>query len=121
MMRTKNLVCAIAVLFAAFVYAPVFHAASDPAKDTDARMVDAKVVEVNDKHISVIARTGVEHVIATNAEDTRVTLKGKRIAFKKIHVGDIVTVELDATSQLKFARRIVVAEPSDSTLASIKE
>ncbi|HYH84548.1 MAG TPA: hypothetical protein VEX60_03640 [Pyrinomonadaceae bacterium] len=119
-MRRKSLACVIAVLISAVVYVPAL-AASDPAQDTDARMVDAKVVEVNDKHISVIARTGVEHVVATNAKDTRVSLKGKRIAFKKLRVGDIVTVELDATKQLKYARRIVVADKTASTLASNRD
>ena len=119
-MRRKSLACLIAVLISAVVYAPAL-AASDAPEDTDARMIDARVVELNDKHISVIARTGVEHVIATDAADTRVTLKGKRIAFKKLRVGDIVTVELDATSQLKFARRIVVADQAGSTLASNRD
>ncbi|MBC7929911.1 MAG: hypothetical protein H7Z38_05015 [Rubrivivax sp.] len=119
-MKRKSLACLIAVLLSAVVYIPAL-AASDPAQDTDARMVDAKVVEINDKHISVIARTGVEHVVATNAAETRVTHKGKRIAFKKVRVGDIVTVELDATSRLKLARRIVVADQTTSTVASIKD
>ena len=120
MMRRRSLACAIAVLLSAVVYMPAL-AASDAAEDTDARMIDAKVVEVNDKHISVIARTGVEHVIATDTSDTKVTLKGNRISLNKLRVGDIVTVELDAASQLKFARRIVVADESGSTLASLKD
>jgi hypothetical protein len=119
-MRRKSLACLIAVLLSAVVYVPAL-AASDPSEDTDARMIDAKVVEITDKHISVIARTGVEHVVATNVAATRVTSKGKRIAFKKLRVGDIVTVELDATSQLKFARRIVVADQTASTLASNRD
>ncbi len=119
-MTRKSLACLIAVLLSAVVYAPAF-AASNPKEDTDARMIDAKVVEVTDKHISVVARTGVEHVIATSAANTRVTHKGKRIAFKKVRVGDVVTVELDATKQLKFARRIVVEAQTASTVASIKD
>jgi hypothetical protein len=102
------------------VYAPAF-AASDDEKDTDTRMVDAKVVEVNERHISVVARTGVEHVIATDAADTHVTLKGKRVAVKNLHVGDLVTVELDAMNPLKFARRIVIGEQAGSALASFKD
>lgn len=119
-MKRKSLACLIAVLLSAVIYVPAL-AASDPAQDTDARMIDAKVIEINDKHISVMARTGVEHVIATSAADTRVTRKGKRIAFKKMRVGDIVTVELDASSQLKLARRIVVADQTAGTVASIKD
>jgi hypothetical protein len=101
-------------------YAPVL-AAPDGAQDTDVRKVDAKVVEVNDQHISIIARTGVEHVIATDAADTHVTLRGKRVELKKLRVGDMVTVDLDASSQMKFARRIVIAEQAGDTLASAKD
>jgi hypothetical protein len=96
-------------------------AASDGAEDTDVRKVDAKVVETGDRHISIIARTGVEHVIATDAADTHVTLRGKRVELKKLRVGDIVTVDLDAASPMKFARRIVIGEQSGDTLASAKE
>lgn len=95
-------------------------AATGGSEDTDVRMVDARVVEVNDHHISVVARTGVEHVIATDASDTHVTLKGKRVALKNLKVGDIVTVELDAAKQLKFARRIVIGEQAGDTLASAR-
>jgi hypothetical protein len=49
-------------------------------------------------------------VIATDSADTHVTLKGRRIAFKELRVGDTVTVELDAANPLKFARRIVIDE-----------
>jgi hypothetical protein len=107
-------------MFALAVYAPAL-AASDSEKDSDVRMIDAKVVEVNERHISVVARTGVEHVIATDAADTHVTLKGKRVAIKRLHVGDLVTVELDAMNPLKFARRISIAEQAGGMLASAKE
>ena len=49
-------------------------------------------------------------MIATDSADTHVTLKGKRIAFKELQVGDTVTVELDAANPEKFARRIVIGE-----------
>jgi hypothetical protein len=118
-MRRRSLASLIAVMISLAVYAPAL-AASDGEKDTDTRMVDAQVVEVNDRHISVVARTGVEHVIATDAADTHVTLKGKRVAVKSLHVGDLVTVELDAANPLKFARRIVIGEQNASTLASAR-
>ena len=86
--------------------------------DTDARMLDAKVVEVNDHHISVVARSGVEHVIATDAADTHVVRKGKRIKFKELKVGDTVTVELDAAKSVKFARHIVIGEQPTTDVAS---
>ncbi|HEX8118179.1 MAG TPA: hypothetical protein VF521_12970, partial [Pyrinomonadaceae bacterium] len=76
---------------------------------------------VNDRHISIVARTGVEHVIATDAADTHVTLRGKRVELKKLRVGDVVTVDLDPSSQLKFARRIVIGEQTGEALASAKD
>jgi hypothetical protein len=119
-MRRRSLASLIAVVLTLAAYAPAL-AATDGEKDSDTLMVDAKVVEVNDRHISVVARTGVEHVIATDAADTHVTLKGKRIATKKLRVGDVVTVELDALNPLKFARRIVVGDPAGATLASARD
>ncbi|HYY94039.1 MAG TPA: hypothetical protein VE713_05935 [Pyrinomonadaceae bacterium] len=117
-MRRRSLAFLIAVLLCAAAHAPALAAAQD-GEDTDVRLVDAKVVEVNDSHISVIARTGVEHVIATDSAGTHVTLKGKRIAFKKLQVGDTVTVELDAANPLKFARRIVI-DQQGAVLASVR-
>ena len=119
-MRRRSLTGLIAVVLALAAYAPAF-AASDAEGDTDALLVDAKVVEVNARHISVIARTGVEHVIATDAADTRVTLKGKRVEIKRLQVGDLVTVELDALSPLKFARRIVIGDKAGPALASARD
>jgi hypothetical protein len=101
-------------------YAPAL-AASDGPEDTDVHKVDAKVVEVTDGHISIVARTGVEHVIATDAADTHVTLRGKRVDMKKLQVGDVVTVDLDPASQLKFARRIVIGEQTGAALASARD
>ena len=120
MMIKRGLACLIiAVLLSAAAHAPAL-AAAQGEEDTDVRFVDAKVVEVNERHVSVIARTGVEHVIATDSADTHVTLKGKRVAFKKLRVGDTVTVELDAANPLKFARRIVIGEQAGETLASAR-
>jgi hypothetical protein len=93
-------------------------AATQADEDTDVRMVDAKVVEVNGRHISVIARTGVEHVVATDASDTHVVRKGRRVKFKELKVGDTVTVELDASKDVKFARHIVIGEQAASDIAS---
>jgi hypothetical protein len=95
-------------------------AATAKGDDTDAQMVDAKVVEVNDTHISVVARTGVEHVIATDAADTHVVRKGKRVKFKELKVGDLVTVELDASKSVKFARHIVIGEQPATDVASAR-
>ncbi|HEV2863386.1 MAG TPA: hypothetical protein VGX48_20395 [Pyrinomonadaceae bacterium] len=108
-----------AFLMTTVLWGPVL-AASAAAEDTDTRMVDARVVEVNDRHISVVARTGVEHVIATDAADTNVTREGKRVALKNLKVGDVVTVELDEQSQLKFARHISISAQAGADLASAK-
>jgi len=119
-MRRRSLATMFALLLTIAASAPAL-AASDGEVESDLRMVDAKVVEVNDRHVSVIARTGVEHVIATDAADTHVTLKGRRVELRKLRVGDLVTVDLDAASQLKFARRIIIAEQAGSTVASARD
>ena len=118
-MRQRSLAGLFAFLLAVTLSAPAL-ASADKDADTDTRMVDAKVVEVNERHISVVARSGVEHVIATDAADTRVTQEGKRVSLKDLKVGDVVTVELDEQSQLKFARHISIAAQAGSTLASAK-
>jgi hypothetical protein len=119
-MRRRSFAGLIALMLTLAAYAPA-HAASDGAQDTDVRKVDAKVVEVNDRHISIVARTGVEHVIATDAADTHVTQRGKRVELKKLRVGDIVTVDLDTTNPLKFARRIIIGEQTGDTVAAAKD
>ena len=121
-MRRRSLASLFAVLLAVAVYAPA-SAAQDSGRqqDTDVRMVDAKVVEVDQRHISVIARTGVEHVIATDAADTHVTHKGKRIEMKKLRVGDVVTVDLDVANPLKFARRIIIGEQPGAVQTAARE
>jgi hypothetical protein len=78
----------------------------DANEDTDTRMVDAKVVEVTDARISIIARTGVEHVIAIDRTDTKVTIDGLGVSLQDVREGDVVTVELDANNPVKFARNI---------------
>ena len=121
-MRRRSLASLFAVLLALAVYSPALAASGgEQPQDTDVRKVDAKVVEVNERHISIVARTGVEHVIATDAADTHVTLKGRRIDLKKVRVGDIVTVDLDAANPLKFARRIIIGGQPGETLASARD
>ena len=119
-MRRRSLASLFAFLLALAAYAPAL-AASDEESDTDLHLVNAKVVEVNERHISVVARTGVEHVIATDAADTHVTHKGKRVELKRLRVGDLVTVHLDAASQLKFARRVIIGGQAGDTVASAKD
>ncbi|HEX7317008.1 MAG TPA: hypothetical protein VF297_24115 [Pyrinomonadaceae bacterium] len=119
-MRRRSLATLFAIMLTLAASAPAL-AASNGAEDTDVRKVDAKVVEVNERHISIVARTGVEHVIATDAADTHVTLRGKRIELKKLRVGDIVTVDLDPSNEMKFARRIVIGGQSGDTVVSARD
>lgn len=97
-----------AVLFLILISAPVLAAVSDDKEDTDTRMVNAKVVEVNDEHISVIARTGVEHVISVDRAGTKVILAGREVSLKELREGDIVTVMLDEQKPVKFAKNISI-------------
>jgi hypothetical protein len=109
-MKQRYLVTVLAVaLLALFSSANLARAAAntqDANEDSDTRMVDAKVVEVTDTRISIIARTGVEHVIAIDRTDTKVTIDGLSVSLQDVREGDVVTVELDAKNPMKFARNI---------------
>ena len=118
-MKRRSLAIVMGILVALAAHTASAAAAPND-DDTDARMVDAKVVEVNDRHISVIARTGIEHVIATDTADTHVVRKGKRVKFKELKVGDFVTVELDASKDVKFARAIVIGQQPATDVASAR-
>lgn len=92
-------------------------AANNGVEDSDLRLVDAEVVEVTEMRLSVIARTGVEHVIAIDRADTRVIINGRQVAINEVRVGDVVTVELYANRQVKFARRIQIAPAVNGEVA----
>ena len=112
MTRLRSLPTIFAVLLLALFYTNALAASgTEEGRDTDTRMVNAKVVEVNDSHISVIARTGVEHVIAVDRNDTKITRDGKIVSLKDLREGDTVTVELDASKQMKFAKNISLRSP----------
>lgn len=81
-----------------------------PAGDTDTRMIGARVVEVTSAHISVVARTGVEHVIAISDEGTKVTLNDSPVALQNLHEGDTVNVELDARNPMMFAKAVHIRD-----------
>ncbi|HEX8472923.1 MAG TPA: hypothetical protein VF666_02735 [Pyrinomonadaceae bacterium] len=106
-MKRQHFASLFAVLLLAFC-SNVGLAANDAEEDTDTRMIAARVVEVTDARISVIARSGVEHVIAIDNADTKVKIDGKLVSLKDVREGDIVTVELDEKNPLKFARNIEV-------------
>ena len=117
MRRRRSLATLVAIVLTALLAAPALVAGTD-GEDTDTRLIDAKVVEVTDDHISVIARTGVEHVIAAADATTMVTREGKLVSLKDLRQGDTVTVDLDAENPLKFARHINIAVRSGSDVAS---
>jgi hypothetical protein len=108
-MKQRHLVTvfALALLVALFPSA-VARAANveDANEDTDTRIIDARVVEATDTRISIVARTGVEHVIAIDRADTKVTIDGLVVSLQDLREGDLVTVELDADNPMKFARNI---------------
>jgi hypothetical protein len=82
-------------------------------RDTDNRLVNAMVVEITDARVSVMAQTGVEHVIAIDMEKTRVTRDGQNVSIKEVREGDVITIELDEKNPVKFAKNISMQ--ADST------
>jgi hypothetical protein len=107
-MNSRRYKTIFALLLVAFSLATALQANPLTNEDTDTRMVDARVVEVAETRISVIARSGVEHVIAINSEDTRVMLDGNSVSLADLRVGDVVTIHLCPVNRLKFARNISV-------------
>ena len=102
----RNLAGLLAVLLLMLFSIAVQAAVGD--EDTDARITGAKVVEVAEAHISVMARSGVEHVIAVDSAGTKVTIDGEVVSLKDVREGDVVTVELDEQREVKFAKNILM-------------
>ncbi len=105
-MRRKPLAVLTAAMLSAFFSIGIQAAPPGGDEDTDTRIVEARVVEVAEAHVSVMARTGVEHVIAVDREGTKVTMNGAVVSLKDLREGDVVTVELDAQKPVKFAKNI---------------
>ena len=103
-MKLKRLTIILAALLVTFLSSSVQAGVTE--EDTDTRLLHAKVVEVADGHISVMARTGVEHVIAVDRDTTKVTIDGRAVSLKDLREGDIATIELDAHNRVKFANNI---------------
>jgi hypothetical protein len=107
-MKQKPLAALMAALLLTF-FPTAIQAASDGSNDdTDTKIIGARVVELAESHISVMARTGIEHVIAVDSAATKVTIDGKLVSLKDIREGDVVTVELDAKKPVKFAKNILM-------------
>jgi hypothetical protein len=105
-MRQKRLVSFLAATLLMLFSTAMQAATGGNDEDTETRFVQAKVVEVAESHISVIARTGVEHVIAVDREGTKVTIDGEAVSLKDVREGDIATIDLDAKKPVKFAINI---------------
>jgi hypothetical protein len=98
----------LATIFFALLLAlgPAALAADD--KDTDTRLVGARLVEVCETRISVITRTNVEHVIAVDGAGTKVRVGDRVVRLGELQTGDVVTVELDEANPVKFANDIQI-------------
>lgn len=106
-MNRRYLASLLAALLLAFFSTGALAAINDNKnEDTDLRKIDARVVEVADGHISIIARSGVEHVIAIDGANTKVTIDEQAVSLKDVREGDIITVELDEHNPIMFARTI---------------
>lgn len=105
-MKQRALASLLAAVLLTFFSNAICAATGDTDEDTDTRFVQAKVVEVAEAHISVMARTGVEHVIAVDSKGTKVTIDGEVVSLKDVREGDIATIELDAHKPVKFAKNI---------------
>jgi multidrug resistance efflux pump len=105
-MKRKPLASFLAAMLLTFFSNGILLATGSTEEDTDNLIVQAKVVEVAESHISVMARSGVEHVIAVDREGTKVTIDGRVVSLKDVREGDIATIELDAQKPVKFARNI---------------
>src|SRR4051812_18905392 len=106
MMMKKRTLAAILAILLLMLLASTVVGRNVKDEDTDLRIIGAKVVEVADSHISVMARSGVEHVIAIDGNGTKVTIDGKKVSLKDVKEGNVVTVELDAKNPMKFAKNI---------------
>ena len=115
MMRQKNLAAVVAAMLVIFATSAL--AADTDGQDTNSRLVNAKVVEVTDGHISVITPKGVEHVIAIDHDGTRVMIDEEFVSLKDLREGDVVTVELDTLNPLKFAMSIEISKQAASQVA----
>lgn len=108
MIKRRYLASLLAALLLTFFSTGALAAIKDKNEDTDLRKVDARVVEVADGHISIIARSGVEHVIAVDNAITKVTIEGQEVSLKDVREGDVITIELDEQNPVMFARTITM-------------
>ena len=110
--RTRALILAISLCVSG-----VAAIAQQKAQDPENGFIAARVVEVTDSRVSVIAATGVEHVIRIDEKKTRMRLEGRKVSVKKLREGDVVNIVLDSDNPIKFAKSISMVEGA-SELAS---
>lgn len=106
MRRTRYAALFISIIVMFFAVTARAAISGDDGVDTDTRLINAKVTEITDAHVSVMAQTGVEHVIAIDPEKTRVVKDGKNISIKEVREGDVINIELDEKNPIKFAKSI---------------
>jgi hypothetical protein len=107
-MKQKPLAALMAALLLTFFTTAVQAESFGSNDDPDTHIIGARIVELAESHISVMAQTGIEHVIAVDGVTTKVTIDGKLVSLKDLREGDIVTVELDAKKPVKFAKNILM-------------
>ena len=116
-MKRQHLAAVLTALLLAFGATTALAAVRGDDEDTDTHLVNAEVVEISDARISVIARTGVEHVIAIDRANTNVTVDGQKVSLKDVRVGDVITVDLDEKNPMKFAKVITLNTAGQTQVA----
>jgi hypothetical protein len=107
MMNKRYLASILAALLLTFFSAAAQAAINDDkGEDTDTHIIDARVVEATDGYIAVIARSGIEHVIAIDNSGTKVLIEDQAVSLKDVREGDVITIELDEQNPMKFAKTI---------------
>ena len=96
--------------FALILGTNVAQAARLDDDDTDKRLVNVRIVEVTNEHISVVTPEGVEHVISVCQINTQVRRGKQYVHCKDLRVDDVVTIVLDEEKPIKFAKNIEVRE-----------
>jgi hypothetical protein len=110
MMKTFNRAILGALALMLMLGANVARASDFDDNDTEGRLVNVRVVEVNDERISVVTREGIEHVIAVCQIKTQVKRGKQYVHSRDLRVDDVVTIVLDEEKPVKFAKNIEVRE-----------
>jgi len=108
-------------LMTLLMFSASLSAAAANFNDNENILVDARVVEICEGRISVVAQTGVEHVIAVDGTNTAVKKGDSEVSMKDLRIGDVITVELEAKSRIKLAKQIEISRPRDVEVARVPE